>query len=143
MVPFRLVEFGLLLVGEGLFILPNGGWGGGSLSARQLLLNIRQSQDPVRHRAMADFTQLDRSPTRARVRTPYLGPVEDVLYRQHGHDGQHFLTAAQVHRHDQHFAQHWFQGEFCHLVGEGETTVSSLCKTHMDLPVQDTGQSGQ
>lgn len=74
--------------------------------------------------------------------TPYLGPVEDVLHRQHGHDGQHFLAAAQMHRHDQHFAQHGLQGEFCHLEGEEETAIASLWKMDLDPPAGDTGQSG-
>ena len=64
--------------------------------------------------------------------TPYFGPVEDVLHRQHGHNGQHFLTAAQMHRHDQHFAQHWLQRELCHLEGEEETTTVTLGKTHLE-----------
>lgn len=47
--------------------------------------------------------------------TPYLWPVEHILYRQHGDYCQHFLTASQMYRHDQHLTQHRLQGEFCHL----------------------------
>lgn len=46
---------------------------------------------------------------------PYLWPVEHILYRKHGDYCQHFLTASQMYRHDQHLAQHRLQGEFCHL----------------------------
>ena len=45
----------------------------------------------------------------------YLWPVEDVLHGQHGDDGEHLVTAAQVHRHDQHLGQHRLQGELGHL----------------------------
>lgn len=47
--------------------------------------------------------------------TAYLRPVEHILNRQHGDYCQHFLAASQMYRHDQHFTQHGFQGEFCHL----------------------------
>lgn len=46
---------------------------------------------------------------------PYLWPVEHILYRKHGDYCQHFLTASQMYRHDQHLTQHRLQGEFCHL----------------------------
>lgn len=46
---------------------------------------------------------------------PYLRPVEHILNRQHGDYCQHFLTASQVYRHDQHLTQHGLQREFCHL----------------------------
>lgn len=45
-----------------------------------------------------------------------------------------------MHRHDQHFAQHWFQWEFCHLEGEEETTIASLRKLHLDLATGDTSE---
>ena len=48
-------------------------------------------------------------------RATYLGPVEDVLNRQHGHDGEHLFTAAQMDGHDQHLTQHGLQRELSHL----------------------------
>lgn len=45
----------------------------------------------------------------------YLWPVEDVLHRQHGHNGEHLFTAAQVDGHDQHLTQHGLQRKLCHL----------------------------
>ena len=45
----------------------------------------------------------------------HLGSVEDVLDGQHGDDGEHLLTAAQVDGHDEHLTLHGLQGELSHL----------------------------
>lgn len=57
---------------------------------------------------------------------PYLGSVEDILHRQHGHNSQHLFATAQMHRHDEHFAEHWLQRKLRHLQEEEETTTASL-----------------
>lgn len=63
---------------------------------------------------------------RTPVRTPYLGSVEDILHGQHGHNSQHLFATAQMHRHDEHFAEHWLQRKLRHLQEEEETTTASL-----------------
>ena len=45
----------------------------------------------------------------------YLRSVEDVLHGQHGDDGEHLFTAAQMNGHDQHLTQHGLQRELGHL----------------------------
>mmetsp|Transcript_2661 Transcript_2661/g.9436 ORF Transcript_2661/g.9436 Transcript_2661/m.9436 type:complete len:429 (+) Transcript_2661:131-1417(+) len=47
-----------------------------------------------------------------------LGPVEDVLHREHGHDREHLVGALQGHRRDEDLGQRRLERELCHLAAQ-------------------------
>ena len=67
-------------------------------------------QDPVLNNAVVQAKI-----KRAKKPVVHLGSVEDVLDGQHGDDGEHLLTAAEVDGHDEHLTKHGLQRELSHL----------------------------
>jgi len=48
-------------------------------------------------------------------RKTYLWSIEDILHTEHRYNSQHFFTASEMNRHNQHLWRLWLQRKFSHL----------------------------
>lgn len=70
----------------------------------------------------------------------FLGPVEDVLRRQHGHHSEDLLWACQVHRGNQHLGHWGLQGKLRHLPAQTRQQAFLVQRTQVEKHLQRVHQ---